>query len=65
MSNIAIYYTLESHARLIEIESMESIALVIVQNNIGSLGESNDEGKDNFVILFHEMALWKDVFLEL
>ena len=55
---------MESHARLIEIESMKSIALVI-QNNIGSLGESNDEGKDNFVILFHEMALWKDVFLEL
>jgi hypothetical protein len=64
MSNIATRYTMESHMRLIEIESMDSIALVI-QNNIGSLGESNDEGEDNVIILFHERTSWKDIFLEL
>jgi hypothetical protein len=63
-SNIATQYTMESHMRLIEIESIESIALVI-QNNIGSLGDSNDESEDNVVILFDERHSWKDIFLEL
>lgn len=63
MSNIATRYTMESHMRLIEIESMESIALV-VQNNIGSLWENNDEGEDNVIILFHERNTWKVIFLD-
>jgi hypothetical protein len=67
MSNIATRYTMESHMRLIEIESMESIAFV-VQNNIGSLGTNNDDeevGDDKVILMFHERSTWKDTFLEL
>jgi hypothetical protein len=51
--------------RLIEIESIESLAFVI-NNDIGSLGKNEEnEDEDEVIIMFHERATWKDKFLEL
>jgi hypothetical protein len=65
-SSIASRYTMESHMRLIAIESIESLAFVI-NNDIGSLGnkEENEEEEEEVIIMFHERATWKENFLTL
>jgi hypothetical protein len=63
-SNIAVRYTLESNFRLIDVDAMESIALVI-RDNVGSLGAEDDDNDEETIIMFHDRSLWKDLFLQL
>jgi len=63
-SNIAVRYTLESNMRLIEVDAIQSTALVI-HDDIGRLGVRVDENEEETIILFHDQKLWKDLFLQL
>ena len=63
-SNIAVRYTLESNMRLIEVDAIQSTALVI-HDDIGRLGLRVDENEEETIILFHDRKLWKDLFLQL
>jgi hypothetical protein len=63
-SNIAVRYTLENNFRLIEVDAMESIALVI-RDNVGCLGAEDEADEDETIITFHDRSLWKDLFLRL
>jgi hypothetical protein len=50
--------------RLIEINSIESLAFV-VHDDIGLLGDKEDNEAEEVIILFHDRNNWKDSFLEL
>jgi hypothetical protein len=63
-SNITVCYTLENNLRLIEVDAMESIALVI-RDNVGCLGAEDEADEDEIIITLHDRSLWKDLFLRL
>lgn len=63
-SSIAERYTLESMMRLIEVDVIQSIALVI-RDDIGRMGTRLEDDEDETIILFRDRNLWKDLFLQL
>lgn len=62
-STIASHYVMEGHMRLIEIESIESLAFVL-NDDIGSLG-NKENNEEEVIILFHDRSTWNDSFLNL
>jgi hypothetical protein len=63
-STIAVRYTLESNMRLIEVDVIQSIALVL-RDDIGRMGTRDDDDEDETIILFRDRKNWKDLFLQL
>jgi hypothetical protein len=63
-SGIAVRYTLESDFRLIEVDVIQSIALVI-HDDIGRMGLRVDGNEEETIILFRNRNIWKDMFLQL
>jgi hypothetical protein len=63
-SGIAVRYTLESDFRLIEVDVIQSIALVI-HDDIGRMGLHVDGNEEETIILFRNRNIWKDTFLQL
>jgi hypothetical protein len=63
-SSIAVRYTLESNFRLIEVDVIQSIALVI-HDDIGRMGLHVDGNEEESIILFRNRNIWKDMFLQL
>jgi hypothetical protein len=61
-SSIAVRYTLESNIRLIEVDVIQSIALVI-HDDIGHVGVRIDGNEEETIILFRNRNVWKDLFL--